>query len=232
MTRKQFNIVDMTGVVTAYLNKPENQSIWQSNQAITDTVNVITANLTVIDALDKKQKAPVSGPAADKAMTRHDYEDVILHLAGQVGALAAKTNNATLEAQADLTVSQLDYMSVQDLVATAGRIGDLVTANLPALAAYNITAADVTTMAGLTTQFQAVATKPREAVVDRKKETDQVQPVVSSTMSTLRRQLDRQMLAFKRTNPEFYAGYLSARVIVDRGNPKKKKTAAPAAKPQ
>ncbi len=36
------------------------------------------------------------------------------------------------------------------------------------------------------------------------------------------------MTPFKRTNPEFYAGYLAARVIVDKGGAVKKKTTTPA----
>jgi hypothetical protein len=35
--------------------------------------------------------------------------------------------------------------------------------------------------------------------------------------SILRNRLDKQMTKFKKTNPEFFAGYRSARVIVDRG---------------
>ena len=41
--------------------------------------------------------------------------------------------------------------------------------------------------------------------------------LVSDLRSILRRRLDRNMTTFKRKNPEFYAGYLVARVIVDRG---------------
>ena len=36
-------------------------------------------------------------------------------------------------------------------------------------------------------------------------------------LRVLRNRLDKQMTKFRKTNPEFYAGYRSARVIVDRG---------------
>jgi len=226
MNRKQLNIVEAASTVAAYMAKPENNVLWQGNQAISDTMVEINGNLTTIAALEKKQKAPVTGPAADKATLRYDYEDEILRIANQLASLGAKTKNATLEAQAELTMPGLDKLAADDLVATAGRIGDLATTNLVALAGYNVTQAHLTGLAGMTTQFQGAKTKPREAVVDRKKETDLIQPVVSSLLSTLRRQLDRQMVNFKRTNPEFYRGYVAARVIVDRGNPKKKTTPA------
>jgi len=52
--------------------------------------------------------------------------------------------------------------------------------------------------------------------------------MIASLRSILRRQLDRQMTTFKRSNAEFYAAYLSARVIVDRGGSGGKKPAPPA----
>jgi len=60
-------------------------------------------------------------------------------------------------------------------------------------------------------------TAPREAIVEKRKQTDTLPGLISRLRSILRRQLDRQMTMFKRTNAEFYAGYLAARVIVDRG---------------
>jgi len=55
-------------------------------------------------------------------------------------------------------------------------------------------------------------------------QTKTLPPAVKSVTSILRNHLDKQMLMFKKSNPEFYAGYVSARVIVDRGG---RKGAAP-----
>jgi len=52
--------------------------------------------------------------------------------------------------------------------------------------------------------------------------------MIANLRSILRRQLDRQMTTYKRSNAEFYAGYLSARVIVDRGGGGGKKPTPPA----
>ncbi len=40
---------------------------------------------------------------------------------------------------------------------------------------------------------------------------------LSGLTSVLRNRLDKQMTKFKKSHSEFYAGYRSARVIVDRG---------------
>jgi hypothetical protein len=227
MNRYQSNIIDMATLVSTYMAK--NKTLWQTNTAITDTMTEVDADLAAVSGVDVKQAVPVTGPAADKAVARHALEEEIMVVANQIAALAAKNNDATTEAQADLTLSKLDALKEEDLTATAARIGALATANLPALAAYGITAADVTKLTGLSTAFSATKTGPRAAVVNRKGQTELLPPAVSNLLSTLRRRLDRQVSVFKAGNPEFYAGYLAARVIVNRGNPAKKNTPTPPA---
>ncbi|HEY5297740.1 MAG TPA: hypothetical protein VIK59_07430 [Verrucomicrobiae bacterium] len=55
------------------------------------------------------------------------------------------------------------------------------------------------------------------AVAGRVGQTTTLPATIKSVTSILRNRLDKQMVMFKKSNPEFYAGYLAARVIVDRG---------------
>jgi hypothetical protein len=229
MNRDQLNVTDMASTVSADMGK--NKTIWQGVPAITATGADVDAAIAKIAEADQKQEAPTSGAAGDKATVRHDYEDQVLLIADQLASLAAKNKDATLEAQAELTLAALDKLSAEDLEATGKRVSGLATANLAALADYDITAADVTDLDDLTTKFHSAKTAPREAVVDRKKQTDVIPGMLATLRSTLRRQLDRQMTTFKRSNAEFYAGYLSARVIVDRGGGGGKKPTPPPTPP-
>ena len=225
MNRYLQNVTDMGTNVSVFMQK--NQTIWQANTAIGDTMTVVNGDLTALAGVDVKAAAPVTGPADDKAVARFELENKILMVANQIAAFGVANDDQTLEGQADLSLTDLDRLKEADLIATTTRIANLATANLAALAGYGITAAVVTALGSLSTRFQGLQTAPRQAVVDRKKEIGLLPPVASHLLTTLRRRLDRQMTAFKQTQPEFYAGYLAARVIVDRGNPVKKKTAPP-----
>jgi hypothetical protein len=215
MDRDQLNVTDMGSTVSSYMAR--NKTLWGGVKAITDTVADVDSTLAAIGEKDKKQQTPTGGAAGEKTSVRNDFEDQIVLIADQLGSLAAATDDLNLEAQAHLTLPGLDKLAAEDLEATGKRISELATANLAALADHNITQQDVKELDDLTVAFHGVKTAPRNAVVDRKKQTDTLPGLISSLRSILRRRLDRQMTAFKRKQPEFYAGYVAARVIVDRG---------------
>jgi hypothetical protein len=152
-----------------------------------------------------------------KTNVRLSFEEKILEIADQLSALAAKNNDALLGAQVEWSLSALDKMGVDDLEALGKTVSSLATANLAALAAYGITAADVAALDGLTARFHSVKNAPRLAIAGRKGQTETQPVLVSKGTSLLRNRLDKQMTKFKKSNPEFYAAYPSARVIVDRG---------------
>lgn len=218
----------MGATVAAYMNK--NLTIWTGNKAVTDTVAGLNAALGKVGDKAQQQESPIVGEEEKKVLVRHDYEDEIMRIAGQLCSLADKNGDTNLGAQTELTLAQLDKLSVDILEATGKRISGLVTANLAALVDYNITQADITALDGLTDQFHGVKTAPRKAIATRAGQTKTLPPAVKSVTSLLRNHLDKQMLMFKKSNPEFYAGYASARVIMDRGS-RKGSSPAPAPAP-
>lgn len=231
MNRDQLNVTEMGSTVSAYMKK--NKAIWNAVKAILDTMADVNAQLEAIGKADKTQQTPTGGAADDKAAVRNEFEDQIVLVSDQLASLAAKKGDATLEAQTHLTLAALDKLAADELEATGERISELATANLAALADYNIVQQDVTDLDDLKDDFHGAKTAPREAVIEKKKQTDTLPGLISNLRSTLRRQLDRQMTSFKRKQPEFYAGYLVARVIVDRGGSgtANKPTPAPAPAP-
>jgi hypothetical protein len=229
MNRDQLNLTDMFDTVSAYMTK--NNTVWSGVPAVGATMTDLDAGIGKIDAADQKQTSPTGGATVDKAQVRHDLEDKILFIADQLAALAAQTKNAVLAGKVEFTLSQLDKMAAENLEATGKNVKDLANANIAALAAYGVLPADVTELDTLTTSFGGKKTAPREAVVDRKKETDTLPDLIAEVRSILRNRLDKQMTAFKRSNAEFYAGYITARVIVDRGGGGGKKPAPPTPPP-
>jgi len=215
MNRMQTNVVDMGSTVSVYMDK--NKTIWGDVKAIADAVNDVNTTLAGIADADKKKQSATKGAGQDKSTARHDLEDQILVIADQLVAYGEATQNPKLVAQAETTLPTLDKLSAQDLVTAGKTYSDLATANLAALADYGVEQDDVTELDDLTKAFSKVKTEPRDAVVEQSKQTGTVQGLTATLRTILRRRLDKLMTQFKRSDPEFYAGYLAARVIVDRG---------------
>jgi multidrug efflux pump subunit AcrA (membrane-fusion protein) len=219
----------MGATVAAYINK--NQSIWSDNKAVADTMSKINAALGTVDVKAQAQETPILGEEELKVLTRHDYEDEIMRISGQIGSMASKAGDMVTAGQVEFTLAQLDKMSADDLERTGKRVSGLATANLAALADFNITQTDVKGLDDMTAQFDKVKTGPRTAIAKRAGQTKTLPPAVKSVISLLRNNLDKEMLMFKKSNPEFYAGYLSARVILDRVRHKTGTPPAPAPAP-
>ena len=218
----------MFSTVSAYMGK--NKSIWGGVKAITETVTEVNTRAGRIAAKAGKQQAPTTGAAGEKAQVRINFEEKILEVADQLSALAEKNKDANLAAQVEFSLSSLDKLAEDDLEETGKRVSGLATTNLATLADYNITKADVTELDNLTTQFHDAKSAPRTAIAGRAGETNTLPDEISALTSVLRNQLDKQMTKFRKTHPEFYAGYRSARVIVDRGG--SASVVQPAAAPQ
>jgi hypothetical protein len=228
MQRRFLNTTGMGATVAAYMNK--NNTIWTGTKAVVDTMAQLNGALGTVSQTAQDQETPIVGEEDKKVLVRHDLEDEIMRVAGALGSLAAKTNNALLAGQTELTLAQLDKMDADTLEETGNRISGLATASLAGLADYNILQADLTAFGQMISNFHDAKTGPRTAVAKRASKTKALPGGVKSVKSILRNQLDKEMLLFKKNQPDFYAGYLSARVIVDRGSRKGAAPTPPATK--
>lgn len=229
MNQDQYNITGTQTTLVDYLI--QNKPVWGNVKAINDTVNAIMANNTIISNKANVQEHATDGAAELKRQARHDLEEKVVEIADQLFSLADKTNDTALEAQVHLTLSSVDGLEDDDLERTANNILQLATTNLTALADYNVVQADLDALTMLTKNFTKFKTAPRTGIAKRKGQTDTMPQAIDSNQSLIRRQLDKQMTKFKKKNPEFYAGYQAARLIVKRRSHHASSQPAPAAPP-
>jgi hypothetical protein len=130
--------------------------------------------------------------------------------------VAAKNGDNDLGAKAEMTKSSLDKMTDSDLEQIAERVAGLATENIAALADFDVVAADVTALATARTTFAGIKTSPRQATVGRKTQTDSLPQLIANVRSIFRNEIDKMVTKKKKTNPDFYAGYFTARIIVNR----------------
>jgi uncharacterized membrane protein len=193
-----------------------NNAVWSGMTPFADAVTRAKASLAAIDSATDAQETPTTGVSRDKADLRDDLERKILPIANQQSALAFKKSDNDLAVQVEVTKWSLDKMQDTDLEQVAERVRELANAHLAELAPYGITAAQVTALEDARAAFQAVMTAPRQAAATRRAQTMTLPQLMANVRSIFRNELDKMIIAFQTSNPNFYNGYFAAHAVVDR----------------
>ena len=220
----------MHSTVASYMD--QNKTIWSANKAVTATVTQLEANNVVIAQKRDTQENSTEGQAALALQAKTSLEEKIIEIADQIYAWATKNNDVVTQAQSHFTLSGFDGIDPDKLEQTGKDVGALATASLTALADYGIAQADVDELNTLTVDFGKKKKALQTAAATRSGQTKTLPQAIKDNQSLLRLQLDKQMTKFKKTNPEFYAGYHAARVTINRRSHHTGKQPTPAPAPQ
>jgi hypothetical protein len=217
MTDRQSNLLDMYGVVN---------TLYTANQAVIDLVaaraNAFTAfqsNVTAINAHIGNQSQVVTGVSADKTQARialNGLTHVIFALA-RTWALAV--NDLTNAGEFDFSLSEIAKIKDDSIVPFVEHRLTIVNNNLSALSDYGVTVVLVTQWQDAISDYSSVVSAPRSAIVSRSTSTTNLRLLFDATQRLLRLTIDPLMLPFKTDDPELYAKYRSARIIIDRRGP-------------
>jgi hypothetical protein len=222
MEVKQTNQVNMFKAVLAYLN--QNNSIWGSMAPFTAAVTSLNDGITGIDETAQNQETP-TGDTQDKAEARDALEDVLFLTCQALSVLAHTESDNDLLALVSVTPSTLDKMDAEELSNRAAAVLAKAQAQQTSLAALHVTQTNVLELDTALQNFNATKTGPRTRAAERKAQTQSLAGKIRAVSGILRHQIDPMVNLFRRTNPDFVAGYRAARVIIDR--PATRPTAAP-----
>jgi uncharacterized membrane protein len=225
MDTTQTNRITMFKTVSAYLN--QNNSIWAGMAPMAAAVLQFNEKIAAIDLAAQKQEMPTSGATLDKAAAREALEDVLFLMSQALGALGHNTKDGNIIAVSVLTPSTLDSMNVEELSSRATNVLTEVNGRAGELGALNVTQANINELTDAINTFNAAKLQPRTAVADRMAQTGSLPSLIRDASGLLRNQVDRMVNLFRRSHPNFVAGYRGARVIVDRAATLKTKTATP-----
>jgi len=178
----------------------QNTLIWNGVAAMVQAHTEFKTNLTALEGAVAKQVADIKGHAKDKAAAEEKMIAKTLAVAGSVMAFATVNGDNGLAESMNISRSELN------------RYRDSVVA----LAAFGVLPADVTALQGLIDTYVALIPQPRNMITARKGATAEIGALVRDTMKLLNRRIDRLMVQFSFSNPEFVKQYFDARIIIDQ----------------
>ena len=194
-----------------------NAELWKGHAALVEVYGKIKANRVAASAEDSKAAMSTSGSTVDKGTVRVWLEGQTFHLSSALCAMGHAQKNATLWKAAEFSLSDLEDAREQDLKRIAEDTVKLAAENMDKLGPYSITTADTDTLTSYIESFDATLSGARAMVSERGVSNAKVFDTVADSMNLLKTEGDRLMVAYRLTQPDFYAAYQNARKIVSYG---------------
>ena len=222
MNQVQENRMSMAYAAIQVLD--QNTLIWNGVPAMVQVHTEFKANLTALEGAVAKQVADIKGHAKDKAAAEEKMIIKALAMAGSVMAFATVNNDNGLADSMDITPSELNRYRDSVVAQRCQTVHDAANTNIVALAAFGILPADVTALQTLIDTYVALIPQPRNMITARKGATAEIGALVRDTMKLLTRRIDRLIMQFNFSNPEFVKQYFDARIIIDQHGQKDEAT--------
>lgn len=215
MLKRLANKLVMYQTVQSHLDR--NKSLWTSVPAMATTINDFELLLAEIETYRKLTQENKKGITQQKATQQalviaHAYE-----ISSVLYAMAIKKNEEILAAKVDFTETDLLKKRDNNLVATCLNIVEFATEHLAELNAYEVTADELIVLKEEINSFAENLTTGRVSVSERKAANEKLKVVFLQVDTLLKKQLDRIVVRYRKTEPDFYTTYQSLRHIVNYG---------------
>jgi hypothetical protein len=193
----------------------DNKPVWTGNQAFQKSVTKFRGYLTKSTGLVTQMSIGTKGATEVKGSKRDVMIAQTLVLGGKLHAFATDAGDTELAAKTDVTASDLRKLRDGEVGSACHAIQELVEAHVADLTDDGVTAADVTALQQAINDYSGVTGKPRQKRTENSAAIGQLSDVVRRTRGVLEGELDKRMLQFQVSAPEFYESYVNSRRIVD-----------------
>lgn len=169
----------------------------------------------LVQALDSN----TAGIAVGKSDLRANIETRTLDMSGKLTSYANDNNDPVMLADIYYTPSGLSHCADLTLVTHANKVCTIATKNIDDVTSYKITKEDVTDLTKLATELNEKLNAPSEGKKD-KGDLYKTFKAKVKLMKAVLKNMDKEMLILRSSEPEFYDHYLKARKIVVMGTRK------------
>jgi hypothetical protein len=212
MNQKITTTLRMAQATLAILNRHE--SAWKTLSGFAEGVNELKSLVSQIAGLLQVQSNRTAGASAQKAQALQALVDSGYELAAATHAGAVAQDNQELAARVDYSRSGV-ARGVENRVITRGQdILDAATENVKWLAPYGVTTAKLNAFRKTLESYQVLVGKPREVGATASAATVRLGQLKKQLNTLLRQRLDKLIVQFKESHPEFYVEYSEARWLI------------------
>ena len=212
MTANQNNKLNAYRAVDAVLE--DHETTWQTLPAFATAVTEFRDVIPEIHGLAQVQSNGVGAVPEKKAAFSVMVEDAV-QIAAATHAYAVKEGDYELATRANYSRSDIVDGREAEVVNRCRDIHAAANENVAALGDYGVTATKLTKLKNKTDAFAGLQPKPRQRIAQRRAATDTLVRRFSTADGILGNRLDKLVLQFRDSAPDFFTEYRTARSIVD-----------------
>lgn len=213
MNQKQMNRAEMLATTRAYLDA--NTSVWSSIPVINTMKTQLDDLLQSISEHQEAKEASQVFLGSNKTALKKAVAEKADILNDVLATYAALEGNATLEQKADRSYSGLYRLPNQEFVVVIKESIQLLEEHIEGMADYGMSPDQITDLKNAYDNYLAISGQPRLYKVATSQAVRALEDLFTQANELLTSRLDRVMKRYKSADPNFYRGYLAARVIVD-----------------
>ena len=221
MDTKQSNKLAMDSAVRDACDKETNHAHWLNLKAFKDALADMRGRIALLGALTEEQGTARAGAAESKRLVTNLLLDTTMEVAGALASFAALNHDAALEAKVDFSRSDVASLPDNEIDDKADAVlalaADLLKKPESKLGDFGIDQAKLDSLAGRSAAYSKTVGLPRAATVKLSTTTGAIKRQFEAIDDLLARVLERLIVQFKASAPDFFSDYQAARVIVDRG---------------
>ena len=195
----------------------DNISIWGGVVTFTMVVNLLIAKIVLIQQTETKQTRSTKGITGGKKTKKQELIEKTIEGSSALQSFASDSGDEDLYALVDFTEGELDGLPDAIVKDRAQLVLDTVNANAVSLVGEGFDAADIAELLALITAYDVAIPAPRTAISNKKTATETLKTLFNETMELLETNLDKKMVQFKQSHPEFFSDYENNREILDLG---------------
>ena len=201
----------------------ENYSIYKSLPAFVNGFDLFKSNNQKIEDTTVKQKTPTTGYTEKRDLIKIELAELAIEIAGSVAAYCHENKNEIVARKVNYSFTELTHASdaaVKNRVSIILAEATTIVANL---SDYGTDSTHTSLLEQKLNEFKDIIGKKGYSKEETQTATEQVAELLAENNELVKNRLDKLMLKFRISAPEFYKNYFNAREIYDFGGGHKAK---------
>ncbi len=190
-----------------------NSTITNTNIAFTEALETLNLKITEIQGYATLAIKHTKGISTDKGLVKANLCLVAAKMAGFIFAYASTVNNTVLMEEVNYSLSALKKLREDAIVPTVNNIYQVANANLNVLANYGVTQASLEELSQAIADYNKVVPITKTMSSERSNFTDNITKLIEETDTLLKNRLDKLILLFEATHPDFVNTYKKVRHV-------------------